>query len=316
MEKNTNWFVRILIVLFSLALSFMIGFKYFYLEPKGQLNGYIIFILCVMVILILAESFDNFSLGKYLTISREVKQKEREVEKLERINSTLFQQVINMTNIQSQSQSNTNVYGNYQVNPYVGKANEDEIIESKSMEGNIDNKTIPSTDESRAISYSTRRKVIEEIENISLNNFYKKNRIHESDVVRNAKLVSEFHGVDPISTMQMVFDGYIKSTEKEIFIEVKVFSSTIPIMFRDRLYLMLSKINHYKNAKNIEACLELIIIVISDDEDNFRNIDHKKRLIETFSPAIDSGLLTIHYSKYAKDKFERSLTKAITTQDT
>ena len=61
-------------------------------------------------------------------------------------------------------------------------------------------------------------------------------------------------------------------------------------MLRDRLYLMLSKINHYRNIKRVNAYLFLVLIVRPDEEQNGSTID---RIKKEFEPAITNGLLII-----------------------
>ncbi|MLB03136.1 hypothetical protein D5Q63_20925, partial [Escherichia coli] len=81
LKKKENIFVRVLIVLLCILLASMIMFNYFCLDPRGEINSGVIILLSLLLILILSESFDNFSLGKLISISREVKRKEQEVNK-------------------------------------------------------------------------------------------------------------------------------------------------------------------------------------------------------------------------------------------
>ena len=111
--KKPNYFVRILLVLFCIGLSIMIGFNFFYVQPIGELKYGIFILLAILLILVLAESFDSFSLGKLISIKREYENKKEENIVLERKNSDLINQLISISNNQSQKQESTNVYGNY-----------------------------------------------------------------------------------------------------------------------------------------------------------------------------------------------------------
>ena len=83
MENNPkNWFVRILIILFCLGIASMIFFNFFCVEPYGEFKNGVFFLLSILLILVLAESFDNFSIGKIVSIKREIKNKEKENKKL------------------------------------------------------------------------------------------------------------------------------------------------------------------------------------------------------------------------------------------
>jgi len=109
-EKEASTFVRVLISIFCFLLAAMVLFNYVGVEPKGEINNGIIFLLLVLV---LAESFDNFSLGKLVSISREAKKKEVEVQNLEKKNTAPLSQLISITSNNTQNQSHTNVYGDF-----------------------------------------------------------------------------------------------------------------------------------------------------------------------------------------------------------
>lgn len=114
MENNgKNWFVRILIILFCMGIGSMICFNFFYVEPYGEFKNGIFFLLSLLLILVLAESFDNFSIGKIVSIEREIKNKENENKKMEQKNSELISHIISITNTQTQKQQSTNVFGDY-----------------------------------------------------------------------------------------------------------------------------------------------------------------------------------------------------------
>ena len=110
MENNRNrWFTRILIIVFCVGLAIMIGVSFFCVQPYGELKNGIPFLLVLLLVLVLAESFDSFSIGKILSFKREIKNKEAENKKLEQKNAELISNLLSITN----SQQSTNVLGNY-----------------------------------------------------------------------------------------------------------------------------------------------------------------------------------------------------------
>ncbi|GEB70298.1 hypothetical protein [Pseudoalteromonas carrageenovora] len=72
-EKGASTFVRVLISIFCFLLAAMVLFNYVVVEPKGEINNGIVFLLFLLLVLVLAESFDNFSLCKLVSITREAK---------------------------------------------------------------------------------------------------------------------------------------------------------------------------------------------------------------------------------------------------
>lgn len=114
MEDNKiNWFVRVLIMLFCIGLVVMIGVNFFGVEPYGEFKDGMFYLLFLLLVLVLAESFDNFSIGKILSVKREIRHKETENRKLEQKNTELIAHLISITNSQTQKQQSTNVFGDY-----------------------------------------------------------------------------------------------------------------------------------------------------------------------------------------------------------
>jgi len=91
----------------------MITFNFYFTEPRGVINSSAITLVLILVVLVLSESFDNFSVGKLVSISREAKKKGTEVKELEQKNSSLLNQLLTISNTQTQQQNHTNVYGDY-----------------------------------------------------------------------------------------------------------------------------------------------------------------------------------------------------------
>ncbi|MGF1803787.1 hypothetical protein L4C31_00855 [Aliivibrio sifiae] len=125
-KREVNYFVRTMLVIFGIALCAIVGFSFFYFEPKGVISPELITLILIILVIVLAESFDNFSLGKLFTISRDVKKKETDNQVLEVRNKELLNQIISITTNQSQTQTHTNVYGDYVENAKEQKANEQE----------------------------------------------------------------------------------------------------------------------------------------------------------------------------------------------
>lgn len=72
-------------------------------------------------------------------------------------------------------------------------------------------------------------------------------------------------------------------------------------MFRDRLYVMLSKINHYRNAKRVEAQLDLVLMKVPGEESRSTAIS-SDRVLGIFEPAIASGLLKVVSIEFTEEE--------------
>ncbi|SIQ94105.1 MULTISPECIES: hypothetical protein [Chryseobacterium] len=128
MEDKTNYFTRTLICIFSICLALMVAYNYLYVEPIGAIKDGNLIIIFLILILILSESFDSFSIGKIISISRKLKEKNDEVEKLESKNSQLLSQVISLTTNQNQVQSSKQIFGDYYERPKKQKKIDNEKV--------------------------------------------------------------------------------------------------------------------------------------------------------------------------------------------
>ncbi|MBX3724804.1 MAG: hypothetical protein KF823_02670 [Xanthomonadales bacterium] len=295
-HAGANLFVRILIALLCLLIAGMILFRFLQVQPVGEISPGLLSLLGLLVVLVLAEAFDNFSVGKLLSVSREVRKKEAEVERLEKQNSYLLSQLITVSNSQAQRQSSTTVQGDYYASsPTVQRASEAEVEEKNSTENRALSATAADTPARTRMNW-------EKAEEIALTKLLKRREINPSNVITDAKLSFQFQGIDPVSNIQPIFDGYIKSSERETFIDIRPERLVNPI-YRDRLYVMLSKIHHYRVAKNVEAHLDLVMLKIPGEEGRgtWGSFD-RNRFFQHFEPAIASGLLRIEDVEFTEEE--------------
>ena len=294
--RKANYFVRSLITLLCILLSSMILFRYVRVEPVGEITAGILAILGLLVVLVLAESFDSFSVGKLISISREAKKKENEIEKLEKQNASLLSQLITISNSQSQKQNSTTVQGDYYASPpVVQRATRAEVEEKQEA----DSRVLSSTAVEQGAPARARMNWLK-AEKVALAKFLSEIGIHSSNVITDAKLSLQFDGIDPISNIQPIFDGYIKGTSHETFVDIRP-ERLINPTYRDRLYMMLSKINYYKVTKKIDAHLDVILVKIPGEEGR-QIFGGSERFFQLFEPAIVSGLLRIHEIQFTEEE--------------
>ncbi len=295
-KKEINLLARCGIIILTILIISMIIYKFFCNEPIAEISTGLIVLLAFSMVLILSDSFDNFSIGKILTLSRTIKEKEvviekknHEIRQVENEKRELLTQIISLSNNFSQRQSNTNIYG---ATPEtikqfsIQKAEEPEIETLKQKEQEEENKT---TQDRKRIDF---RKV----EEIALQYYIKENYIDVSKMFKEVKLQA-FDGIDPISDNSPIYDGYINDIDKEIFIEIRP-TPMMASMIIDKLYMMLSKIHHYRQFKKTNCYLNLVLVEIPEhDRDNTRFL---KNIIEVFRPALSNGLLKVSTVKLEK----------------
>lgn len=296
-KREVNWFVRIALILLAGLIFTMVIFKFFYTEPISDISAGLIILIAFLLILVLSESFDNFSLGKIISLSRELKSTEQKVEKIETQKKELLNQILSLSNNNLQRQSNTSIYGlPSDISQYLGvqKVSEDE-------KDNIEEKFKEEFEEIRTTASTRKRLDFRKVKQYILDRYIATYKIDVANVFKEVRL-KEFERIDPISEISPIYDGYIKELEKEVFIEIRLTSSN-SIMLIDRLYIMLSKVHHYRQIKKSNAVLTLILVdVPSNDRDTSRFIN---RIHENFSPALINGLLKIIIMEISEKDIEQ-----------
>jgi hypothetical protein len=152
---------------------------------------------------------------------------------------------------------------------------------------------------------STRKTVsFSKFEEVAMTQFIESEGFNPHAIVRDAKLVSTIQQIDPISEYSPVFDGYIKNNESENFIELKSIKAGSAL--REKLYLMLSKINYYKAIRGVNAVLYLVLVVRPNEEElpNGRHNIIVEKVLREFEPAVNSGLLQVRHIQISQQEYD------------
>lgn len=291
-QRKSNNFVRILIVMLCCFLVALIAYRFFCLEPAGDLGPGVLTVLALLVTLVLSESFDSFSIGQLISLKKEVQKKQSEITETKRENTELRGQIITIATQMSQHQTSTNIValpeilGRFSIKP----APDEEVREKQAEEGN--EKQV--ADNLRPIEPVATERVIKKVdthrlEEKAISKFLDLNNFSQFPIAREIKLMAQFEVADPISTSGPIFDAYLNTLDSEIFVEVRQANRNF-FLFRDRLYMMLSKLYHYKLLKKSNVYLSLIITTLPSDDQKNNSIS---RIFAEFQPAIASGLLKI-----------------------
>jgi hypothetical protein len=286
-SSRGNWFVRLLIVVFCAFLATLVVYRFFYIDPKAEISTGLLVLLSFILVLVLSELFDNFSVGKLLTMSRTMKEKEVQSTELKKENSELRGQLISISTIVSQRQTSNNIIGlpESMVDLLtVKKAPAEEIADKKTEEEGS-----PVAQPQIVVERHLDRAKAEEF---AINMFISNNNLQLFNLIRDAKLSTQFSGIDPITDVTPIFDAYINTTNSEIFVEARL-TLNASMMFRDRLYVMLTKIHHYKTIKKANVYLALLLVNTPDQTTSRPPNFYLERLQREFEPAITSGLLRI-----------------------
>ena len=224
-----NWFVRILVIILCLFIVTMICFNFFGPSSFAQISTGLLVLIAFLTVLVLSESFDNFSILKLMSISKKVEEKEKENTDLKTENSELRNQIISISANISQKQSNsTFIFSGDK--PAVKEAEEFERQEKQKEDEQDENTDVAQKpQETRERRYISAKKC----EEIALPKFLSKEGLSQLPIMLDAKIINQFQQTDPISEFCPIFDAYINTIDKEIFIKMNRYPRSI--MFRDRL---------------------------------------------------------------------------------
>ena len=290
--KIKNWFTRVLVVLLILFIGVLICFSYFGTNPRLNLTPEIIVLVLLLIVLTLAEVFDNFSIGNIISLKREKDTVKKELVASKEENERLRNQITTIisTSISSRNTNIIGIAGDSLSKLSVEPAQSSEV-EQKNNEDALNN---VSNESNR--NYAVARETNRQIEEFVLKRFCKNNQIAESSLDREVKFSKEFVDSDPIMDRNMVFDAYYRTIQCEYFIEIK--SGSVSPNYYYMLYHLLSKIYHYRVSKQKQAKLLFVLPIISE-KSKARLYMHSypgqsiERLKELFSPAIKNDLLEL-----------------------
>lgn len=305
MEDRPNYFVRFLISALVVALSVLVGLSFVFGQPQYGIGGGIITVILIVVVLVLSESFNQLSIGKILSLTKEVAKKKEENVAVKEENKELRQNLFQIvSNIQQSQVNNT-----FNAPPeawlkLLGVVPATEPKEEVAPEETIPSEVAATQGPSRDEEFRQRSRLRRSAEEIGLRKYISSLSLPESSVIYGAEFSTAFHGIDPIMERRVIFDCFLKGTDVERFVEVRHRDMTSP-MVMDSLYIMLSKINLYRQAKNTNA--ELILVLVSTDFDQESRSSRYERLLDSFQPAIANKLLRIEHVQVSQDEAQRSI---------
>lgn len=298
-QNKPNIFARVLIGILGTLIISLIVAKFYFFDSKAEISNGIIILLGLLIIVFLSEIFDSFSLGQFLNLKRTIKEKEEKITDLKESNDKLLNIVITNNSL-AQKQSLTNVNGistEEFTRSIISVIKADKETREKEESGK---EKIYELAEEEIPKKPRKRFDFQKMRNWGVTKFIDNKDFRKYNFIEDAQILMPQKDLDPINVDNPVFDGYVETEKFEVFLSVKLRSSMY-MLNRDRLYVMLSKLYYYRLAKKTNVYLNLILV--DRPEDTKGNLD--ERIIKDFEPAIRSGLLKLDY--YEID--EKDMTK-------
>jgi hypothetical protein len=264
-----------------------------------------IIVLCLACMIFFSDEFNSLTLGKLLSISKKVESNQKTVEEVRDENFKIRNLLMNQMTYQkmdTKSEQNIAIRADfardmYQVEPIVDTQTHqtNEVVGELETDKDTQAKKILQVQDWRVLQQHAIQKYLEE------------NDFSQDNVQYRIKFSEGVEELNPISKKEIIYDAHYDSVGKEIFFEVRNLHHIEPEIF-DHLYVMLSQIKGYREAKSIVAYMVLIIIMIEDGSEESDEIKYKGNLLEEirqdFIPAMGNSLLKINVFKFPFDEIE------------
>ena len=280
-RKLPGWIICSILLL-SVLISGLIICTFILSENKYIITESIIILICLLVILILSNSFDYIHFGKYFELSKRVKEGNEKITQLKESSDALYAQIINMNFQNTQAGTVNNYYQLKETDPAIQQKEKEE--EQRNNPSDKFNKRLD----------------IQSFQNLILDKFF--GTALKDKLKKNMSLVEEAsQPFDQISIREVSFDALLEENNKLLFIDV--IKSQAYSFYYDRVYVKLNKILCYTRATKKEAQLILLIPKELEAEKEIRDTFFSKN----YAPAIQNNLLRIEYVNYGKADYESCL---------
>ena len=97
-DKKINYFVRSLIVGLAAFIVWIISYSLLSPDSKGAISAGMITLVILLVVIVLSETFDQFSVGKLFSLSKQVAKKDESIVRLKKDNTDLRKELVKKPN--------------------------------------------------------------------------------------------------------------------------------------------------------------------------------------------------------------------------
>jgi len=318
MKEKKNLFSKILIIGLICFIILLIWLSFVYSKESFVITSGIVVCLSFIIILALSESFDNFSIGKLLTLSKNNKQIKSENERLKNENFKLISQMINIKNNNNQNVS-INLEGSRNIediNSNNSDINEDINSNNSDINESIEEEQKFKTFEELRKERIERHRLMRAME-VCLLKKELSNVPQNAETQYEVKVISNEMITDDIMKNDLRFDAFSRYGKNNIFYEIKT-SAFLWNVFE--LYYKIRLVQIYGEKNNTNSKLVLILPKFDEKlkekmmERQLEIFDRiRLKINDVFEPAISNGLLVIsnieislqELEDYLKEKEEK-----------
>ncbi len=317
-ENKTTSSHNVSIIILSVFIGVLVVLSFFLSKNSYEITTGIVICISLIVVVVLSQYFDNLSIPKVITLSKNLKNAENEKNKLQEQNIELVKQIVNvkMTNQQSS-------YMNVQLNTdnnisAVNDKEKDELDGECNSEEDNKNTRITNKVSSSHVSDMEFSRYRRAIKSFVLLKYLNKSNY---DAKYNVRL-SINDGLDSVSKkMSVCFDALCESDIKCDFIDVILcIPSILSRRYLYELYYKMDNVKKYRFSNNSLANIVLVVPTFDKSLENisssFRNSDFILSQIKNmFENEILTGLLTIKQVNISKDELDKYISESYNKKD-
>ena len=297
-SSKNNKKIIIALIIFITALIIV---NFIFSNTKYEITFEIIICLSLLVILALSEMFDNLSIPKVISLSKNVKEVKKENEDLKDANIKLLEQITNIKNSNSQNIFLPNSFST------ISSSNIDDInknvdnLESGDFETKFVNKDYK-------VPASERYKYRRNLEIFMLKKALDTdNNISSYDIQYDIKLINNKLVDDNIMKNEARFDALKSNLNENIFYEVKI--TPFMLDFPYQLHYMLRTLELYREFTKIPCKLVLVLPKFEGELEKIlfnMNSDRFTIMKEKMSNRFEINVSKEELDKYIKAKEEKN----------
>lgn len=308
-NNKNNKYNRILTGILMSFIALIIIVNFILCDRQFAITNEILVCLLLLVILCLSNSFDNLSIPKLISLSKNIEEIKEDNDKLKETNLKLIEQMINIksTNNQIMYMPRTfNTVGSSNIEDIATKQNEE--TENLSNDSNTD---ISLTDQKNIQSerYKYRRNLDIVLLKKALMEDKGKFEIQYDVKVTNNKYIEE-----NIMKNETRFDALKSDGKNSVFYEVRITPMFMELQYQ--LHYKLKMVEMY--GKTSSTVSKLVLIIPNIDKELEKIVGDKKRfeyfkerILDRFEPAIDKGLLELKEVDILKSEIDEYINKKV-----
>ena len=280
-DKNTKGKNLIFVViLISLLIASLIIISFLFSENRFVITKSIITLLCLLVVLVLSNSFEHIHFGKWFEISNQVREGNEKIKQLKDSTEELCLQIRNMNNQTMQISIGPDLLKPTNLSLQQKEQEEEKRINAKAE--------------------LNKRLDIKLFQNLILSKYFGTGL--RDKLQKNMSLVESSQNLDQISSREVSFDALLEDNNKLFFIDV--LKGQTYGFYYDRIYVKLNKILCYTRATKKAAQL---ILLFPKNPEVEKGENRDSFFINNYTPAIQNNLLRIEYVDYSKTEYDSCL---------